>query len=77
MHPRLKKVDDPEQQKPGMDRVSGTSPDLRCATETPNDRNLASPGSELDGMEPHNRKPINREKFAYLRAQVKVFRRSH
>jgi hypothetical protein len=60
MHPRLKKVDEPSKEKPGLD-----SPDPRLAKDSP------------DASTPQVRKQITAEKFAYLRAQVQVFRRSH
>lgn len=74
MHPRLKRVDEGQ--------VNGPSQDLRSAApETggardPNDPRLSTQQSAVDGLEPSLRKPISAEKFAYLRAQVHVFRRS-
>ena len=60
MHPKLKKVDEPGDQKAGV-----PSSDPRLTKETP------------DAATAQDRKPIAGEKFAYLRAQVQVFRRSH
>ena len=81
MHPGLKKVGEPRREKTGLPSqgaetrraedgklaqgIAPLSPDSVQAKETSN-----------DGA-PEDRKPISAEKFAYLRAQVHVFRRSH
>jgi hypothetical protein len=67
MQPRLKRVD--------QGQANGPSQDLRPA-ETSNDLKPATQPTAVSVVEPSNRKPMNAEKFAYLRAQVHVFRRS-
>jgi hypothetical protein len=66
MQPRLKRVDEGQ--------ANGPSPDLRPA-ETSKDLKPETQDSAVK-VEPSIRKPITAEKFAYLRAQVHVFRRS-
>ncbi len=76
MHPGLKRVDATRQT--GFDQ----SQDLRFraeearAQQTLNNLQPAAEEFQVDGAEPPIRKPISAEKFAYLRAQLQVFRRS-
>jgi hypothetical protein len=73
MHPGLKRVEE--------GRISGPSQDLRSAAQetdaarNPNDLRPATK-APVEGHQSSIRKPITAEKFAYLRAQVHVFRRS-
>ena len=67
MQPRLKRVDEGQ--------ANGPSQDLRPA-ETLKDLKPSTQQSAVNVVEPSTRKPMNAEKFAYLRAQVHVFRRS-
>jgi hypothetical protein len=72
--------------QPKLKRVSSTnshSDDLRAgapcvsASGTPNDLEPAGEKTAENGAEPQIRKTVSADKFAYLRAQVQVFRRSY
>jgi hypothetical protein len=65
MQPKLKRIG-PEH---------GQSHDLR--TGTPNDSEPSGKKNAANGAEPQIRKTVTADKFAYLRAQVQVFRRSY
>jgi hypothetical protein len=65
MQPKLKRIG-PE---------DGRSDDLRKGT--PNDLEPAGEKTAANGAEPQIRKAVTADKFAYLRAQVQVFRRSY
>jgi hypothetical protein len=65
MHPKLKRVSSQnESDNPRVDAPQASAP------ETPN-----AVSSSAD--QPQARNAINQDKFAYLRAQVRVFRRVH
>jgi hypothetical protein len=65
MQPKLKRI--------GLEE--GHSHDLR--TGTPNDLEPSGEKTAANGAEPQIRKTVTADKFAYLRAQVQVFRRSY
>jgi len=73
MQPKLKRIGP----------TNGQSDDLRSgvpcvsASGTPNDLEPSGGKSAVNGTEPQIRKTITADKFAYLRAQVQVFRRSY
>jgi hypothetical protein len=64
MQPKLKRIG-PEE---------GLSHDLR--TKTPTDLKPSGENTAANGAEPQIRQTVTADKFAYLRAQVQVFRRS-
>lgn len=64
--------------QPKLKRISpedGRFHDLR--TGTPNDLEPGGEKTAANGTEPQIRKTVTADKFAYLRAQVQVFRRSY
>jgi hypothetical protein len=69
MHPGLKREKDPSQD------LRSRAEEVR-AQQTLNRLQPSAEEFQADGAEPRIRKPISAEKFAYLRAQVQVFRRS-
>lgn len=74
MHPGLKRVDEGQKNGPSQDlRFAAQEAD---AARNPNDLKPATQETAVGGVEPPIRKPMTAEKFAYLRAQVHVFRRS-
>lgn len=74
MHPRLKRVDKDQTSRPSQD-LEFAVPETGAAGN-PVDLTQAVQKTAVDGAQPPIRKPITAEKFAYLRAQVHVFRRS-
>jgi hypothetical protein len=72
MHPKLKKIS-PQDERSDDPRVV---PALASAPETPNV--LTAPREScLEGVEAQGRNAVTRDKFAYLRAQVRIFRRAY
>lgn len=73
MQPKLKRIspvdgqfDDPRRGAPSV-----------SALGTPNDLEPTGEKAAANGAETQARKTVNADKFAYLRAQVEVFRRSY
>lgn len=73
MHPKLKR--EAPSNEPSPDPKSGAP--LLEAPGTPNEFMPSMERTAMDGAETHARKRVTADQFAYLRAQVHVFRRAH
>jgi hypothetical protein len=73
MQPKLKRIGPTEGHS---DDLWKGAPCL-SAQGTPNDLEPAGEKTAENGAEPQIRKTVSADKFAYLRAQVQVFRRSY
>jgi len=73
MQPKLKRIS----QANGQSHDLWTGAPSVSALGTPNDLEPAGEKTAANGTEHQVRKTVTADKFAYLRAQVQVFRRSY
>ncbi|HET9182733.1 MAG TPA: hypothetical protein VFP59_11410 [Candidatus Angelobacter sp.] len=73
MHPKLKR--EAPSDRPSPDPGSGAP--ILSAPENPNEFMPSTERFAVDGAESQARKRVTADQFAYLRAQVHVFRRSY